>query len=416
MTPMHTPAPPLDQLPASEEAAVWAYRLILGREPESAAIVHDHVRQSESLQALRERFLECSEFTQRYRTVERERGRNVSVFPPCAIQTHVDAETGARLFEHVSRSWTRFGKTEPYWSVMSEPQYLMNRIGENREAFLGSGRENVERLLATLRRNGVALDPHWEVLELGCGLGRNTRWLAPLFRRIFAVDVSPSHLRLAQSLNADAPQASRVEWIALGHPAEIEALPACDLFFSMIVLQHDPPPLIGRLLEAAADKLRPGGYAFFQVPTYQRGYSFDAKSYLALRADEPDIEMHAFPQAEVFRIFRERGCVPLEVFEDGLSGHRDNHRSNTFLFRKLADDENPAHLLARSDAHAQALEAQIARMDENARREHAAAQAALADAARYAAELEAERTELKRALATETRENLPSTDSVPGEP
>jgi SAM-dependent methyltransferase len=408
---MHTPVPPLDQLPASEEAAVWAYRLILGREPESAAIVRDHVRQSASLHALRERFLECSEFTQRYRTVERERGRNVSVFPPGAIQTQVDAETGARLFEHVARSWSRFGEAEPYWSVMSEPQYLMEQIGENREAFLDSGHENVERLLATLRRNGVALDPHWEVLELGCGLGRNTRWLAPLFQRIFAVDVSPSHLRLAQGLNSDVPQAGRIEWIALDRPAAIEALPACDLFFSMIVLQHNPPPLIGRLLETVAEKLRPGGYAFFQVPTYQRGYSFDPDSYLALRADEPDIEMHAFPQMEVFRIFRANGCVPLEVFEDGLSGHRDNHRSNTFLFRKLADDENPAQLLGQSAVYARSLEAQIARMDEAARREHAAAQGALADAARHAAALEAERAELKRILAGETRENPPSTDS-----
>ena len=415
-TSMHSSAPPLDQLPASEEAAIWAYRLILGREPESAAMVHDHVRQSESLRALRERFLECSEFTQRYRTVERERGRNVSVFPPCAIQTQVDAETGARLFQHVARSWRRFGSTEPYWSVMSEPQYLMEHIGQSRAAFLESGRENVERLLATLRRNGVAPDPQWEVLELGCGLGRNTRWLTPLFRRIFAVDVSSSHLALAQSLNADAPQAGRIEWIALEHPAGIEALPACDLFFSMIVLQHNPPPLIGRLLEAAAKKLRPGGYAFFQVPTYQRGYSFDPESYLALRADKPDIEMHAFPQSEVFRIFREHGCVPLEVFEDGLSGHRDNHRSNTFLFRKLAVDEDPVQLLAQSEAYARSLEAQIARMNEDAHREHQAAQAALADAARYAAALEAERAELKRALVGETRENPPPPDSVPGDP
>ena len=413
---MHTPVPPLDQVPATEEAAVWAYRLILGREPESAAIVHDHVQQSGTLQALRERFLECSEFTQRYRTVERERGRNVSVFPPCVIQTRVDAGTAARLFDHVARGWTRFGETEPYWSVMSEPRYLMEHIGQSRDAFLESGRENVERLLATLRRNGVTLDPQWEVLELGCGLGRNTRWLASLFRRIFAVDVSASHLRLARSLNSDAPQSGRVEWIALEHPAGIEALPECDLFFSMIVLQHNPPPLIRRLLEAAAEKLRPGGYAFFQVPTYQRGYSFDPESYLALRADEPDIEMHAFPQDEVFRIFRERGCIPLEVFEDGLSGHRDNHRSNSFLFRKLADGEDPARALARSEAYARSLEAQIARMDEDARREHHAAQAALADAARYAAALETERAGLKHALAAETRENLLSTDSAPGDP
>jgi SAM-dependent methyltransferase len=390
----------LDQVPATEEAAAWAYRLILGREPESEAIVRDHARQSESLRALRERFLGSSEFTERYHLVEPERGRNVSVFPPCSIQTRVDAETGARLFDHVARGWARLGETEPYWSVVAEPQYKMQDIERTRSAFLDSGRENVERLLATLKRNHVAVDPNWEVLELGCGLGRNTRQLAPSFRHVFAVDVSRPHLRLAQRLNADAPQAERIEWIALEHPAGIEALPACDLFFSMIVLQHNPPPLIGRLLEAAAEKLRPGGYAFFQVPTYQRGYSFDPESYLVLRAQEPDIEMHAFPQGEVFRIFREHGCVPLEVFEDGLSGHRDNHRSNSFLFRKLAAEEDPAHMLAQSQAYARSLEAEIARMDEAARGEHAAAQSALADAARHAAALETEREELKRALAS----------------
>lgn len=324
----------MGELPASEEAAVWAYRLILGREPENAEVVRDHAQCSASLADLRERFLESSEFTQRYRSVERERGRNVSVFPPCSIQIRVDAATRDRLLEHVARSWNHLGDSEPYWSVMSEPQYIMERIGETREAFLDSGRENVERLLATLRRNDIALNPEWDVLELGCGLGRSTRWMASLFAKVIAVDISPSHLRLAQRINADATQFERIEWMCLPDRANLGALPGFDLFFSMIVLQHNPPPIIGLVLEQVADRLRPGGIAFFQVPTYQRGYSFDAETYLRLRADTREIEMHAFPQSEVFRIFRERGCIPLEVFEDGLSGHRDNHRSNTFLFFK----------------------------------------------------------------------------------
>jgi SAM-dependent methyltransferase len=397
---MYTPPPPLDQVPATEDAAVWAYRLILGREPESEAVVRDHARQSRSLQELRERFLESSEFTQRYRTFERERGLKVSMFPPCPIQTRVDDQTAAHLFERVARSWTRFGQREPYWSVLAESQYLMEKIGESRGAFLESGRENMERLFATLRRNGIATDPTWNVLELGCGLGRTTRWLAGHFHRIFAVDVSASHLELAQQLNADVADADRIAWTKLGSRDDLAALPEFDLFFSMIVLQHNPPPIIGMLLETVAEKLRPGGFAFFQVPTYQRGYSFDVGSYLSLSAHEPDIEMHAFPQGEVFRIFREHGCIPLEVFEDGLSGHRDNHRSNSFLFRKLAAGEDPVHMLAQSQAYARSLEAEIARMDAAARAEHAAAQAALADAARHAAALDAEREALKRALAS----------------
>lgn len=395
---MDIPPPTLNQLPPSEEAAIWAYRMILGREPESAAILRDHVQHSTSLQALRQRFLECSEFTQRYRLVERERERNVSVFPPCSIQTHVDPETGARLFEHVVRAWSLAGENEPYWSVMSEPQYLMESIGETREAFLASGRESMDRLFATLRRNDIAINPEWKILELGCGLGRTTRSLAPHFRQIYAVDISGAHLDLASKLNADVQNAERIAWLKLERPDGLGTMPAFDMFFSMIVLQHNPPPVIRVLLETAAERLRPGGFAFFQLPTYQRGYSFNAEAYLALRADEPDIEMHAFPQSEVFRIFREHGCIPLEVFEDGLSGHRDNHRSNAFLFHKPATDGDPSAALARSQAYAKSLEAEIARMDAAARREHQAAQTALADAALYASTLEAEREQLKRAL------------------
>lgn len=371
---------PMKDLPPTEEAALWAYRMILGREPESEAIVTDHVRCSTSLADMRERFLESSEFTQRYRTVERERGRNVSVFPPCSIQTRVDGETAKRLFERVALSWQHMGETEPYWSVLAEPQYLTEHIGGTREAFIDSGRENVERLLATLRRNDVTFNPEWEALELGCGLGRSTRWLALHVRKLWAVDVSDAHLRLARQLNADAPCVERIEWLRLHDMAAMEALPEFDLFFSMIVLQHNPPPVIAAILEIIAAKLRQGGIAFFQVPTYQRGYSFDAESYLDLRANTRDIEMHAFPQGEVFRIFRKHGCIPLEVFEDGLSGHRDNHRSNSFLFRKSSTP-------CRSDEHESErvveLEAEIARTHARARSDHDAAQKALADAAHH---------------------------------
>lgn len=392
---------PMNDLPVTEEAVLWAYRMILGREPESQAIIGDHVRGSTSLAEMRERFLESSEFTQRYRTVERERGRYVSMFPPCSIQTMVDDGTAKRLFERVALSWQHMGETEPYWSVLSEPQYLMKQIGETREAFIESGRENVERMLATLRRNDVVINPEWEALELGCGLGRSTRWLALHVRRLWAVDVSDSHLRLARQLNAGAPCVERVEWLRLHDMAALEALPEFDLFFSMIVLQHNPPPVIAAMLGIIAAKLRQGGIAFFQVPTYQRAYSFDAESYLGLRADTRDIEMHAFPQAEVFRIFREHGCIPLEVFEDGLSGHRDNHRSNSFLFRKSSI---PSGSDAREWNRAIELEAEVARTHAQARSNHDAAQRALADAAHHYQLLKDHATELEaRCVALQTR-------------
>ena len=46
---------------------------------------------------------------------------------------------------------------------------------------------------------------------------------------------------------------------------DLDTLPEFDLFFSMIVLQHNPPPLIALMLEKIAARLRPGGVAVFAV-------------------------------------------------------------------------------------------------------------------------------------------------------
>lgn len=329
----------LKHIPVSEDAIVWAYRLILGRDPENADIVRDHLQHTDTFATLRKRFLGSSEFLESQSGPARD--KQIGVEPPCLIQTDVDAATADKLVSHIAQSWNKLGETEPYWSVLSEPEYAMENIGETRVSFLESGRFQAERLFATLRRCGFEPDPAWDVFELGCGLGRITRWLAQEFRSVLACDISASHLELARQINADAPHFSRIRWEQLKNPRDIAALPAFDLFFSVIVLQHNPPPVIATLLEQIAAGLRMGGIAFFQVPTYHRDYYFEAQQYFRLRADTQAIEMHVLPQAEVFRIFLKHGCVPLEVYEDEMSGSRATQRSNTFVFRKIAEADLP---------------------------------------------------------------------------
>jgi|SRR6185437_4858990 len=317
----------------SEEAVAWAYRLILGRDPENAEVVQDHIQQVHSLSELRQRFLQSSEFIEQFNNAPRERKSGME--PPCQVQVAVTDDTRARLLEHIARSWTRLGETEPYWSVLSEPEYVMERIGESLEGFLQSGKEQIDRLQATLRRCGIDPDPRWEVFELGCGLGRITRWLARDYRRVEAWDISPAHLALARQINSGAPGIEHVVWRQLREIEDIDNVEPFDLFFSVIVLQHNPPPVIALLLEKIAAKLKPNGIAFFQVPTYHRDYFFQSDKYFKLRADTQEIEMHVLPQAYVFDIFARNGCVPLEVFEDEMSGSRATQRSNTFVFRKI---------------------------------------------------------------------------------
>ena len=350
----------LGEQPVTPEAVRWAYRLVLGREPENQAVVDDCVAHVADLGRLRERFISSSEFleSQHAGTYTKTGGME----PPCRVDIDVDDATRARLLDHVAKSWTQLGETEPYWSVMSDPAYLMEHIGESREAFLATGRENIGRLFAALRRNGIEPNPEWDVFELGCGLGRVTRWLAPEFRSVTACDISAPHLRLAQAINADAAEIGRVQWELLRHPSELQHLARCDLFFSVIVLQHNPPPVIALLLENIAASLRPGGVAFFQVPTYIRDYHFDVNEYLRVREGNRDIEMHALPQARILATFAKHGCVPIEIFEDELSGTSVTQRSNAFVFRKLADDDSAVVDLAALRMSNAALRAEITEM------------------------------------------------------
>ena len=122
-----------------------------------------------------------------------------------------------------------------------------------------------------------------------------------------------------------------MDLIQLRSIPDIETLPEFDLLYSVIVFQHNPPPVIARLMDVLFSKVRNGGYVLFQVPTYCSGYSFIWKEYLSDARQE--MEMHVLPQRDVFRLFRNHGIAAIEIQEDGLTGS-DLFLSNTFFGRR----------------------------------------------------------------------------------
>jgi hypothetical protein len=98
------------------------------------------------------------------------------------------------------------------------------------------------------------------------------------------------------------------------------------------VLQHNPPPIAFLLLGKILEKLRPGGLAYFQIPTHRLGYRFSIGEYLAAPKG-PDMEMHCIPQARLFDLFARCDCRVLDVREDDWTGD-PSFTSNSFLLRK----------------------------------------------------------------------------------
>ena len=115
----------------------------------------------------------------------------------------------------------------------------------------------------------------------------------------------------------------------------LQRLAGIDFFFSMIVLQHNPPPVIIEILRAAFVGLNAGGYAFFQVPTFNNSYRFSTSAYLNDEAGARSMEMHFVPQEVIFDAARQEGMKVLAVLADHCVGNYDKWNSNTFLLQKV---------------------------------------------------------------------------------
>jgi cyclopropane fatty-acyl-phospholipid synthase-like methyltransferase len=218
--------------------------------------------------------------------------------------------------------------------VVTSDDFRPDRIGETHEEFYATGGRNVATLLRTLARNGIDASRLGRVMDFGCGVGRLTLALAKEFRHVDAVDVSSSHLAVAREAIARQGVAN-----VTAHLLEtidgVTRLPRVDLVYSVIVLQHNPPPVIHALFAGLLGRLEPGGVAVIQVPTYlPAGYRFDASEYE--KQTQGGMEMHPLPQREVFAIAKAAGVDVLEVLEDGWTGYGAGSRSNTFVLQRPA--------------------------------------------------------------------------------
>lgn len=316
----------------SKEEVVWTYRILLGREPEIPDVITTH-QQHPTLESLVIDFLQSPEFLGR----RGQLGLSSATYPldcapPIKVQSHPSVATVNELWQCIRRSWQEYGETDPYWSVLSDKRWRKERMSDETtlEAFYATARNDIERFDVWLARNGMATKLDGICAEYGCGVGRVTAWLARRHRVVRAFDISASHLEAARR-RMQACDISNVEFFLVREPQHLDALSGIDTFFSVIVLQHNPPPIIRLILERAMRGLNRGGLAYFQVPTYILGYQFDENSYLSHKQEGPLMEMHCLPQKDIFAILHKAALMVREVQSDGWVGCPEQYLSHTFL-------------------------------------------------------------------------------------
>lgn len=233
-------------------------------------------------------------------------------YPALDIELDATPEQLARMLERIEQAWSKMGEDWPYFSVLSQSQYLPRNIAGSLEEFWAGGEGEAEITLALL--HGLGFDPAGKIcVEYGCGLGRVTMPFATRFEKVHAYDISASHLALARQ-RAAAVGAVNVQFHHRGDGV-LAPLEACDFFYSRLVFQHNPPPVMRELVRLALASLRPGGIAVFEIPVYLSGYCFRIDAYLENPSKER-MEMHCLPQREIFDLVDAAGCRLIEVRED----------------------------------------------------------------------------------------------------
>ncbi len=320
----------------TSEQVTLAYQLLLGRDPESPEIINNLCQTVHSVSALRESFIRSAEFRQRMGEIL-DKKQNVQLrhpfhLPYIPVESETSDEQMRKMFERIKYEWSYLGETEPYWSTITQPQYHTDQFEGHRHQFYQSGKYVVDIFMAAMRRCNVNPSQIKSILEVGCAVGRVTQHLAAQFPKVIACDISLPHIKIAKAQMGNQG-ITNVDFIGWDDPLALYQLPSVDAILSVIVLQHNPPPLIRWILKNLLACLNPGGVAFIQIPTYRNGYLFEVERYL--QSPQPNtLEMHFLPQQQIFSVIEESGCICLEVREDGMVGDESVMLSNTFLIQK----------------------------------------------------------------------------------
>lgn len=261
------------------------------------------------------------------------------------VETRATDAERDRLLTRIEASWQAMGEQEPHWSVITSDAFRKATLDEKMEAFLAMGRENVDRVAAAVERAGLDFGALRSVIDYGCGVGRVSAAYAGRGLQVTGVDISAAHLEVAAETLART--GGQADFVQLTEIADIDRLPQADLLYSLIVLQHNPPPVITAILQRLLRRVRPGGLVYLQLPTYRDGYSYSVAE--DLEAPEGYMEMHVLPQPVLFHLLRSAGFILLEVSEDGSCAD-PAFRSQVVLAQKAPEPPGWGDPLPRSEA------------------------------------------------------------------
>ncbi len=151
-------------------------------------------------------------------------------------------------------AWQRWGESEPYYGVMTDPRYLSANLDEARKAeFFATGERYVVQLQATLEKLFGGVHPA-RAVDFGCGTGRILLPLAAAYPEACGIDVSAA---MRRECERNLAAAGAVNATVCSTDVFLAGAEQCDLLHSSLVFQHIRPAqgfaVLSRLLEHLSD-------------------------------------------------------------------------------------------------------------------------------------------------------------------
>lgn len=238
--------------------------------------------------------------------------------------------SGAVSARDTDADWRRIGETEPFWGVLSLPQFRREVLDDDaREAFYASGRNHIAAVAEDFRRFlGVELRAT-SALDFGCGVGRLCEAMTECADAVTGYDVSPDMLQIARS------RGSRVRYL--------DALPdeRFDWINAFIVFQHIPPERGLGELKTLLRRLSPGGLVSLHFTVWREAALRPRPPSLGarLRGFQPpvgDIQMYDYDLSAVVRELNLAGVQQMAMSATDHVGHR-----GVMIFARRSDRPEP---------------------------------------------------------------------------
>lgn len=216
---------------------VYAYRLLLGRMPESEEVIVKKLNAHTTFENMRRDFFKSREFVARfplpkYLALE-------TVYEPQPVDITVSPEQYDKLLAHIETTWTHLSQKDAFWSVCTNYKYKKENLSEDMVSdFYATGVASVRQIEMALRRCGEEANLRGQhCLEYGCGVGRNLKHLAGIFAHVTGVDISQGHLDVAGEM-LEKYKLNTVTLKKISALLELRDYKKVDFIYSVIVLQH----------------------------------------------------------------------------------------------------------------------------------------------------------------------------------